>query len=110
MVKKIISKKTNIPTHITTLELLKNKLSINAIAEQRDLSSGTVLSHMEKLKGLKLIGNSDIEHLRDDLPQNEFDLIFTELAKSEDGKLKSLVDAFAGKYSYDTIKLVRLFY
>lgn len=108
--KKTISKKTNIPTHMTTLELLKNKLSINAIAEQRELSSGTVLSHIEKLKGLKLIGNADIEHLRDCLPQNEFFLIFSEVAKSEDGKLKTLVDAFAGKYSYDTIKIVRLFY
>lgn len=106
----IISKKTNIATHLITLELLKNKLSINAIAEQRGLSSGTVLSHMEKLKGLKLIGISDMEHLRGDLSQNEFDLIFIELAKSEDGKLKPLVDLFAGKYSYDTIKLVRLFY
>ncbi len=108
--KKSMGKKTNVPTHLITQELLKNKLSINAIAEQRELSSGTVLSHIEKLKGLKLIGNSDIEHLKDELSQNEFDLIFTELTKSEDGKLKPLVDAFAGKYSYDTIKLVRLFY
>lgn len=101
---------TDIPTHITTLALLKNKLSMTDIAKQRALSAGTVLSHIEKLKGLKLISNLDIEHLRADLPQNEFDLIFKEIAQSEDGKLKPLVDAFAGKYAYDTIRLVRLFY
>lgn len=65
---------------------------------------------MEKLKGLKLISNLDIEYLKEALPQDEFDLIFSEVAKSEDGRLKPLVDAFAGKYSYDTIKLVKLFY
>jgi ATP-dependent DNA helicase PIF1 len=108
--KKIISRETNIPTHLITLELLKNKLSINTIAGQRELSSGTILNHIEKLKGLKLIDNSDIKYLKDDLSQNEFDLIFTELTKSEDGKLKPLVEAFSGKYSYETIKLVRLFY
>jgi hypothetical protein len=109
-IKTINSKKTSSPTHLTTLDLLKNKLSIKAIAKQRELSSGTILSHIEKLKGLKLISNSDIEHLKGDLSQNEFDLIFIELQKSEDGKLKPLVDVFAGKYTYDTIKLVRLFY
>ncbi|KTD57604.1 AAA family ATPase [Legionella shakespearei] len=108
--KRIFNKEAKKPTHIITLELLKNKLSISGVAEQRGLSSGTVLGHVEKLKGLKLITNSDIEHLKEGLSQNEFDLIFTELAKSEDGKLTPLVEAFEGKYSYDTIKLVRLFY
>ena len=100
---------TKIPTHLTTLELFKEKLPISAIAEKRELSIGTVLSHIEKLKGLKLIDQTDIAHLKDDIPQHDFDLIFTEVAKSEDGKLTPLFEGFEGKYSYETIKLVRLF-
>ncbi len=106
----LIGQKETIPTHLTTLELLKNKLSINAIAEQRELSASTIFGHLEKLKGLKLISKADIQHLKEELSENEFDSIFTELKKSEDGKLTPIVEAFAGKYSYDTVKLVRLFY
>lgn len=109
--KKIISdQKTTIPTHITTMELLKNKLSINAIAAQRELSASTIFAHIEKVKGLKLISNADIQHLKEELSETEFDSIFNEIKKSEDGKLTPIVEAFAGKYSYDTVKLVRLFY
>lgn len=102
-------KKTIIPTHITTLEMLKENLPIESIAAKRGLSVGTIMSHIEKLKGLKQIDSSLIENLKDALPKNDFDVIFAEFKKSEDGKLKSLYDKFEGKYSYACIQLVRLF-
>ena len=109
--KKIINtrKKKAIPTHITTLEMLKENLSIESIAEKRGFSVGTIISHIEKLKGLKQIDNSCISHLKVMIPEKDFDIIFAELEKSEDGKLKPLYDKFEGKYSHASIKLVRLF-
>lgn len=108
--KTMCGKETKTPTHLITLALLKNKLSVSAIAKQRALSNGTILTHIEKLKGLKLVTNLEIEHLREEISQNEFDLIFSEIVKSEDGKLKPIVEAFSGKYSYDMIRLVRVFH
>jgi ATP-dependent DNA helicase PIF1 len=102
-------KKTAIPTHITTLEMLKENLSIESIAAKRELSVVTILSHIEKLKNLKQIDSSLIENLKDSLPKNDFDVILAEFKKSEDGKLKPLYDKFEGKYSYDCLQLVRLF-
>jgi ATP-dependent DNA helicase PIF1 len=102
-------KTKSIPTHISTLKMLKESLSIESIAEKRQLSVGTVISHIEKLKGLKQIDNSYMSHLKDMFPQNDFDVIFSELKKSEDGKLKPIYDKFVGRYSYASIQLVRLF-
>ncbi len=105
---KLMKKKT-VPTHFVTLELLKGSLSIESIAVQRDLSVGTVLSHLEKLKGLKKIEHSDIAHLKNNFQEKDFDIIFNTLKKSEDGKLKTIYDQLDSKYSYDNIKIVRLF-
>ena len=106
--KKNTSKKSEIPTRITTLEILKENHSIEVIAEKRGLSVNTILSHIEKLKSLKEIDRAHLEHLKYTLPQNDFDIIFGELAKSEDGKLKPIFDKFEGKYTYENIKLVKL--
>ena len=102
-------KKTKIPTHITTLVMLKENLSIASIAEKRGLAISTIITHVEKLKSLKQIDNDTIDNLKDVIPKNDFDLIFSALEKSEDGELKSLYDKFGGKYSYTWIKIVRLF-
>ncbi len=50
-----------------------------------------------------------MENLKDIIPKNDFDIIFAELKKSEDGKLTSVYDKFEGKYSYACIRVVRLF-
>jgi GTPase SAR1 family protein len=98
-----------IPTHITTWELLKQNLSIDSIAEKRGFSVRTIMSHIETLKGLKKVDNASIAYLKDKLPKEDFELIFAELKKSEDGKLKPIYEKFESKYSYDNIQLVRLF-
>jgi len=107
--KNISVKKTKIPTHTTTLEMLKENLSIASIAEKRELTIGTVINHIEKLKGLKQIDHAIIENLKNAISKNDFDIIFTALEKSDDGGLKSIYEKFEGKYSYDFIKIVRLF-
>lgn len=102
-------KKGNQPlTHLVTLQMLKEKLSIDAIAEKRELTLGTIVTHIEKLVSLKQIEISSFLHLKDKLPKNEFDAILAELKKSDDGKLKPIYDKFEGKYSYTTLQIVRL--
>ncbi len=97
------------PTHMITLELLKDHSSIELIAEKRGLSVGTIVSHIEKCKGLKLIDSDHIEPLKDQISEEDFDIILAELEKSADGKLKTIYDKYEGKYSYTCIQIVRLF-
>lgn len=102
-------KKSKIPTHIITLSMLNENASIESTAEKRGLTVGTIIAHIEKLKSLKQISNDVIENIKSTIPKNDFDIIFDEIKKSEDGNLKSLYDKFGGKYSYTRIKIVRLF-
>ena len=75
--KKVRKKKEKpVPTHLMTLEMLKNNQSLETIMKERGISSGTVLGHIEKLKGLKMIENTDLHHLKTNLAQDEFDAIF----------------------------------
>jgi hypothetical protein len=102
-------KEKSLPTHIHTLERLKQKQPIKTIADERMLSITTVLNHIEKLKGLKMVGNTDIEYLKDKLVGDDFDIIFAELSVSENGWLTPVYQKFEGKYSYEDIRIVRLF-
>jgi ATP-dependent DNA helicase PIF1 len=100
--------KNKVPTHLTTLDMLKEKLSLEMIAEQRGISVGTIMSHLEKLKGLKILDHSLIEHVINAIPKEDFAVLSAELKQSQDGKLRPIFDKFAGKYAYVTIQLVRL--
>jgi hypothetical protein len=102
-------KEKSVPTHMHTLERLKQKQSIKTIAAERSLSIVTVLNHIEKLKGLKMIENTDIEYLKSKLAEDDFDIILAELSVSETGWLTPVYQKFEGKYSYEDIRLVRLF-
>lgn len=104
------SKKAGEPlTHMVTLKMLQEKLSVDSIAEQRGLTLGTIITHIEKLMGLKLIDTRTVTHLKDRFSKEAFSAILAELRKSEDGKLKSTYDKFSGKFSYGDIQIVRLF-
>jgi len=102
------SRGERISTYETTLNLWKEGLTLQRIAQTRGLSLGTILSHLEELfmRGeiqteelLKLFSGE----LRDSLP--EIHLAFTELA---DGKLTPVFQKFNGKYSYNQLRLARL--
>lgn len=105
--KKQKEKKT--PTHVTTLEMLKENLSIEEISTKREIKIGTVLSHIEKLKSLKLLDDACMTHLKSLLNEADFEIIFAELQLSEEGYMQPVYDKFAGKYSYANIRMVRLF-
>lgn len=97
------------PTHLITLEIFKKTPSIEAIAKERGLTKETILHHIEKLNGLRLINLSELVYLKTSIPKEVFDAIFSALVSSEDGMLTSIYNQFKGQYSYETIRLVRLF-
>lgn len=102
-------KEKPVPTHIHTLERVKQKQSIKTIAAERSISISTVFNHIEKLKGLKMIANTDIEYLKNELAGDDFDILLAELNVSDNGWLTPVYQKFEGKYSYEDIRLVRLF-
>lgn len=98
-----------IPTHLITREMLKEKMTIQVIAEKRELSEATIISHIEKLNSLSELDDAVKLQLKNELPEKDFDILLAELAKSEDGKLTPIYEKFAGQYSFSSIKIVRLF-
>jgi len=102
-------KEKAVATHLVTLERLKQRQSLDTIANERAISVGTILHHLEKLKGLKLIDNNDLEFLKNEFAATDFEEIFTALKYSENGWLTPVYQKFDGKYSFDQIKLVRVF-
>jgi ATP-dependent DNA helicase PIF1 len=102
-------KQKKIPTHLTTLEMLKENSPVKTVAEKRGLSVGTIISHIEKLNSLSQLDSAVMRQLKNELPKKDFDLILAELEKSADGKLTPIYDKFAGEYSFSSIKIVRLF-
>lgn len=98
-------RKKKIPTHLITAEFLKQKMSLAVIARERGLTTGTILSHMEKLKGAREL--PEISYLKKDI--KDFEIIFAVFQKSADGVLTPIFKQFGGSYSFDILKLVRLF-
>ena len=103
------NKKTKTPTHMTTLEMLKETTSIEATAEKRELTVGTIITHIQKLKGLELVDRPFMENLKKEIEKDDFDIIFAALKKAEDHRLQPVYEKLEGKYSYNTIQIVRLF-
>ena len=88
-----------------TAEFLEKKMSLAEIVKERGLTEGTLLGHMEKLKGARTL--PDISYLKKDI--SDFEEIFAVFQKSPDGKLTPIFESFGGEHSFETLKLVRLF-
>ena len=90
-------------TYAKTLELLRQGLPLTEIADQRGLSPGTVIGHLERLAdhGEEI----DVRHL---LEPERFDSIKQAFERAETLWLSEVKDALGGEYSYDEIRLARL--
>ena len=92
-------------TVFKTKELIENKLSLAQIAESRGLSEGTVVTHIAAL--LQEDDSLDIEHLR---PSDDRMCAISDAFEKTGGAFLSPVKTLLGDdYSYDEIKLARLF-
>ena len=103
---KIIIKTVGIKTkfNFKTKELIIKKTPIRRIAKIQNLTSGTIINHLEKLidAGEKL----DLEYLK--LPSDRYKIIKNAFIECGDEKLKPVFEYLDEKYPYDEIKLVRV--
>ena len=95
-------------TKITTLGLLRSGRNLAQIAKERSLSPSTIWTHLEKLAASGDLTEQDITHLRSPEWVAEQTVIADCLAVQPDDSLKPVFIALGERYSYDTIRLVRL--
>lgn len=92
-----------VASHTKTQELLKENISIEEIAEMRNLSVDTIIGHIEKLVELKEKVN--LKHVLP--PKKDKDKILKAFEELETRKLTAVFDYFKGKYNYHELRLVR---
>jgi len=89
-----------VPSHHKTLALLEEKMSLKDVAKERKVTKATIISHLEKLKSE---GVGDFEYLK---PKS---LAAMKKVIKEEEKLSSAHKKLKGKYTYEDLRLARLF-
>lgn len=93
------------PTYDQTRELLAQRLSLRQIARQRNLAEPTIIGHLERLDALGV--SLDLEHL---LPPPEYlAKIAAAFRQCGDQFLAPAMDALGGAFSYEELRLARLY-
>ncbi len=93
------------PNHLKTLELIQQELTLAQIAEIQNLKINTIINHLEKL----ITNNTPLE-LDYLMPaKQDYQIIVKSFTKCGLKKLKPVFEDLAEKYSYDVLKLVRLY-
>ncbi|OGD67240.1 hypothetical protein A2442_00510 [Candidatus Campbellbacteria bacterium RIFOXYC2_FULL_35_25] len=100
-------KEITLSTYDETQLLVEKKLSIEDIAKERDLTENTIINHLEKL----LEGNEklDLNYLEKDFPSDKLKKIKKAFKKSGDTKLTPVKSILGDGFSYEEIRLARLF-
>lgn len=88
-----------------TSQLLRQGLSLTDIAKIRHLKEGTIIQHIETLTEAGTC--PDISHIKPEA--DVFQEIEAAYRKIRSASLSMMFRHFAGKYSYDTLRLVRMF-
>ena len=95
----------SLPTHLQTLALLKEHMSLKDIARERSLTVATIIGHLEKLREL---GEADAyTYLMPDA--DVVDTIREETGGDVHAKLAPLHAALNGIYTFEELRLARLF-
>jgi len=100
-------KEEKLPTHKKTGLLLEQEFLIEEIAKKREMTKGTIISHIEKLKELGECPN--INHIKNIISKDRLDKIKKAFEKSKDIKLSPVRDILGKNFSFDEIRLARLF-
>ncbi len=105
-------KEKKLDTVSETKKMLDEGLSLKDIVKERGLKLGTILDHIEKIKEKNQ--NYNIYNLRGSITKNKFKEIYNAFRKvgvseGERYKLAPVKDLLGSKYSYEDLRLVRLF-
>ena len=94
-----------IPSHEVTLALLKEKKNLKDVGKARGMTLGTIISHLEKIKA----GGYDLD-LKPFKPKaDDLKIIKKAFKTLGDTKLSPVYKQCKGKYSFEDIRLARLF-
>ena len=110
-----IEGKTKVKTIFVTLEFLKEKNLPSIIAEKRNLTIGTIISHIEELFERKDINKDDLLYILKDIEKKYEKEDFKKINKilKEDKGLKAKFDKLNNKekiyIDFHTLKLLRIF-
>lgn len=105
-------KEKKLSTLEETRKMLDEGMDIKTISKTRGLKVGTILDHVEQIK--EGDPRYNIYNLRGGIPQTKFKQIYSAFRKvgiAEGGvyKLAPVKELLGSKYSYDDLRLVRLF-
>ncbi len=105
-------KEKKLDTVSQTKKMLDEGMNIKDIAKERGLKLGTILDHVEKIK--EKDPKYNIYNLQNNISKTKFKEIykaFHKVGMSEGGfyKIAPIKNLLGAKYSYDDIRLVRLF-
>ena len=114
---KELTVKSKVANHVQTLEYIKETDSLEALARIRDLSVGTIIKHLEKLKEENKDLDIDKFKPAEELYKKVDTVVTKILAENKEEnftetkilKLKPIFEAFNGEVSYDEIRLLLLF-
>ncbi len=94
-----------IPTHLQTKALYEQGLPLNDIATLRGMTVGTIVSHIEKL-----VEDGCVLDLKRISPKaSDLKKIKKAFAESKDGKLTPVHKKLKGAYTFEELRIARLF-
>jgi len=88
-----------------TKKMILEKYSLPEIAKKQGLTEGTIINHLDRL--LESGEDIDISYLKPS--QKDFEKIKEAFTRCDDEKLKPVYEYLKEEYSYDLLKLARLF-
>jgi len=101
------TEKEDISTLEKTKLLIEEKMSIADIAKKRGIKESTVIGYLEKIinSGEKL----NLKYLEKDFEKDKLKIIKAAFKKVDDYKLAPVADLLDNKFTFDELKMVRLF-
>ena len=99
------------PSHEITLELVNQGMNLNQISEERGLKKETIVSHLEKIKEGDYFSTPQFKTKIKAFKPNKTAMseIRKVFKKKPDGNLTSIYKNLGGKYSFEELRIARLF-
>lgn len=107
--KSFAAKKEKVSTYDKTLALVNEGKNIEEIAQVRSIAKGTVIGHLESLVLKEKISYEELEQLVDERLLSRIPEINRAFRELDTDKLQPVFERFNGQYSFDELRLVRLF-
>ncbi len=103
-------KKEKISTYDKTLALINEGKNLEEIAKTRKVTLGTIIGHLENLVLKEKVSYETLEQLIDERLLARIPQINKAFKELDTDKLKLVFEKFDGQYSYNELKIARLFF